>query len=178
MTVLQLARKTLSRDHPARIADSSRQYWTVEELRERLKQAARTLRRMPFPRHGRPAELYAGWPDIVRDWMAYGYVEARAPRIVPNARQIDLLDETLGWLHGLTRDQRMVLWGRAQGFKWRQLRDLDDHMRGGGKSGRSEQTLRGICGDAESRILARLNGTPGRMVIDREGRVRDPTNAP
>jgi len=142
--------------------------WTTDDIRERLRTAARTIQRLPLPRHGKPATMHAGWPEVVQDWLAYGWQDARAPRIVPSAAQISQLDETLGWLHWLTRDQRMILWARAQGWTWRQIESLDDHTRAGGKRGRREQTLRGVCSDAEARILSRLNGTPGRMVLHAE----------
>ena len=159
---LPLPTKSVSAVQADRIADIP---WTQDRLRERLKSAARTLRHLPLPKNGKPSTMQAAWPEIVQDWLAYGWQDARLARVQPSAAQIDELDETLQWLHWLTRDQRMVLWGRAQGWTWRQLEALDDHTRPAGKRGRREQTLRGICGDAEARILSKLNGTPGRMVL-------------
>jgi hypothetical protein len=73
------------------------------------------------------------------------------------------MDEVLAWLLWLTREQRLVLWARANHWSWRKLVELDDLERHG--KGRRERQLRQILGDAEARILSRLNGTPGRMVV-------------
>lgn len=144
---------------PARDPDK---IWTIEDSRYRLTEAADTIRRLPMPKGGMPAELKSAWPDVVHDWMAYAYTDASAPRARPSQEAIKHLDETLDWLHWLTRDQRMVLWARAQGWTWRKIMILDNEERMG--RGRQERQLRSICGDAEARILSRLNGTPGRIV--------------
>jgi len=99
--------------------------------------------------------------------MAFGWALARAPRTVPSASEISRLDEVLGWLHLLTRDQRMVLWARANGWTWRKIEALDEMERDG--HGRTEGRLRTILGDGEARILSHLNGTPRRMVLSLDG---------
>jgi hypothetical protein len=140
--------------------------WTIPEIRLRFEEAAHTLRRLPLPRDGRPHDWRVSWPDVVYDWLAYGWLPARAQGIRPTPVEITRMDEVLQWLHWLTRDQRMILWARANHWAWRKLEALDELERNG--RGRTERQLRNILGDAEARIVAQLNGTPGRMVLDPE----------
>ena len=146
--------------------------WTLRDVEYCLTEAADTLRRLPFPRNGAPVELRAAWPDVVHDWMAYGYNPARSLRAAPSQEAISRLDEVLSWLHWLNRDQRVIVWARAQGWTWRKIMALDDEERLG--RGRQERQLRTICGDGHARILAGLNGTPRRAV----GVECAPTHAP
>jgi hypothetical protein len=135
-----------------------------DELRQRCREAAYTLRRLPMPRHGLPADFRAHWPDVAYEWLAYGWTPARAPRIPPSPQEISRLDEVLGWcLRWLSREQRVILWARATGWTWRQVSAMDEYERDG--HGRQEQRLRRILDDAEARILAELNGTPRRLVV-------------
>jgi hypothetical protein len=136
---------------------------TLEELRRRFREAAYTLRRLPMPKRGLPAQFRVYWPDIAHEWLDYGWNPMRAPRFAPSPQEISRLDEALAWLHCLTRDQRVVLWARATGWTWRQIEAIDELEHHG--RGRAEKRLRSILGDAEARILAELNGTPRRMVI-------------
>jgi hypothetical protein len=133
---------------------------TIDELRDRMREAAYTLRRLPLPKHGLPASFKVTWPDVAYEWLAYGWNPARAPRIPPTPLEIDRLDEALNWMHALTREQRMIVFARAMGWTWRKLEALDELERNG--RGRTERHLRNILGDAEARILAELNGTPRR----------------
>jgi hypothetical protein len=75
----------------------------------------------------------------------------------------------LTWLFLLTREQRLVLWARSQPhpFSWRKLEDLDELERNG--RGRQASQLRRIMHDGEHRIIAHLNGTPGRLRVDAGG---------
>jgi uncharacterized protein DUF6362 len=139
-----------------------------DELRQRFREAAYTLRRLPMPRHGLPANFRTHWPDIAYEWLAYGWTPARAPRIPPSPQEISRLDEVLGWcLRWLSREQRVICWARATGWTWRQCEAMDELERDG--HGRQAHRLRVILGDGEARILAELNGTPRRMRIDARG---------
>jgi len=133
------------------------------ELRERMQEAAYTLRRLPMPARGLPGEFRVAWPDVAYDWLAYP-TSMRAPRIPPLPAEISRLDEALGWLHLLTREQRLVLFARAQGWAWNKIVALDEMEKHG--RGRGKRQLQNILGDAEARILAEINGTPRRMVIE------------
>lgn len=142
--------------------------WTLDEIRQRFREAAWTIRRLPLPKNGKPQGWQVSWPDVVYDWLAYGWTPPRSPRFPPSPAEISRCDEVLGWLHWLTRDQRMLIWARsqAQKFSWRQLEALDELERDG--HGRTERALRGIMRDGEERILSHLNGTPGRMRLKPE----------
>ena len=84
---------------------------TVDELRDRLADAADTLRRLPKPQ-GLERSLQSPWPDMLRDWLAYGDVRTQVKRAAPTPQAITRLDECLAWLHILNPTQRMVLWAR------------------------------------------------------------------
>lgn len=136
--------------------------WTVEEIRERLADAADTLRRLPKP-PGLERSLRSPWPDTLREWLAYGDVRTQVKRSSPTAQAIDRLDEVLSWIgpNHLTAEQRAILWAReGEHMRWARIAFLDAQMNR--KRGRSERWLRTIKSDAEARILNRLNGTPQR----------------
>ncbi len=139
------------------------QHWTVEDIRQRMQEAAWVLRRMPMPKNGKPAVPGAAWPDIVQAWTAYGWTLARSPRIPPTPDEITRLDQALDWLWLLSEDQRWIIWARANRWTWRRCMELDELQRAG--RGRTERWLRQIAGDGEARILAHLNGTPPRLRI-------------
>jgi hypothetical protein len=135
-------------------------------LQDRLADAASCLRRLPLPKHGKPNGFGESWPDVVYDWLAYGWTPPRLGRIIPSPSEISQMDEMLVLLHLLSRDQRVVVWARANHWTWRRIEALDE-LENHGK-GRTERTLRGIMHDGHHRILAHLNGTPGRMRLKPE----------
>ena len=142
---------------------------TVEQLRDRLADAGDTLRRLPKPK-GLERSLQAAWPDMLRDWLAYGWDRTQVRRAAPTPQAITRLDEVLAWLHVCSSTQRMVLWAReAERMTWRRIEYLD-HATSHGK-GRGHRQLRNIKQDAEARILSRLNGTPQRARINLPGDV-------
>ncbi len=122
--------------------------WTIEDIHYRLVEAADTLRRLPMPKNSRPQELRAGWPDMVYEWSAYGYSPAQLRQSPPSPEHISNLDETLGWLHWLDREQRMIVWARANGWTWRKINEWDC---------RSTPTLRKCCEEGYSVIYRKLN---------------------
>jgi hypothetical protein len=136
---------------------------TVEQLRERLSDAADTLRRLPKPK-GLERSLQSPWPDTLREWLSYGYDRTQVRRAAPAPQAIDRLDEVLEWIgpQYLTASQRMILWAReGEHFRWARIEMLDRQMHRG--QPRKTRQLQNIKSDAEARILSRLNGTPGRM---------------
>lgn len=137
--------------------------WTREVVRERLAEAAYTIKRLPRPVNGRPKPLRAVWPDMAQDWLAYGDVRSREPWIKPSGAAIDRLEEVLHWLFWLERDQRLILWARASGWTWKRIEALDDAERNG--RGRSERWLRQVAGDGEERIVRKLNGQAPRLTV-------------
>lgn len=167
------AQRTNARTHerpnaqtPNAHRDNRRAGVTLDELRERMQEAAYTLRRLPMPSRGLPTQFKTTWPDTAYEWLAYGWTPTRAPRMPPTPQEVTKLDECLTLLHLLTRDQRMILWARANKWTWRKIEALDEMERNG--HGRTEQWLRKILGDAEARILSEVNGTPRRMILTPE----------
>jgi hypothetical protein len=137
--------------------------WTVEEIRERLAEAAHVLNRLPMGRYARPQDVQCAWPDVVYDWLAYGWNAIKIERVPPTPVEITRMDEVLPWLNLLAREQRLLVWARANHWHWPKIAQLDDLERNG--RGRSINWLRKIMHDGEARILSYLNGTPGRMRI-------------
>lgn len=154
--------------HPVAGSGFAHKIWDREELRHRFSEAAATIRRLPLPKFGRPAGYRTHWPDVAYDWLTYAADHTRLDRIPPTPEEISRADTALGWLFLLTREQRLVVWGRANHWSWPKLRELDDLERNG--AGRGIRQLRNIEGDAMARILAHLNGTPRRMVLEAEQR--------
>lgn len=143
--------------------DLAHKIWDVHEIRHRMQEAAATIRRLPLPRYGKPASFRTAWPDVAHDWLAYADISTHLSRIPPTPLEISRMDEVLDWLHLLTRDQRLIIWGRANHWSWPKLVALDELERNG--NGRRQRQLRNILDDAEARILSHLNGTPRRMVL-------------
>ena len=138
-----------------------RRLWTVEDVRDRLADAGDTLRRLPKPK-GLERNLRSPWPDMLRDWLAYGWDRTQVRLSAPSPQAITRLDEVLAWMHLLNHSQRMIIWAReAERMPWRKIVYLD-HSQG---KGRGQRQLMNVKGDAEARILAKLNGTPQRMRI-------------
>jgi hypothetical protein len=95
---------------------------TPREIEDRMEDAARTLRRLPHPPGSGPRGFASFWPEYVREArLAYGYHEAPV-RVVPSARDIEQMEETLGWLLVVSDpDDRRILWMRAEGARWRTI---------------------------------------------------------
>lgn len=91
-----------------------------DEVRERMEEAALTLRRVPNPSASGARGYGSSWPEYVREAKhAYGYEEARV-RVIPNAREIARMDEAIEWLRLVADpDDRRIVWMRADGYRWR-----------------------------------------------------------
>ena len=101
---------------------------TPTDIEDRFEEAALTLRRLPNP-PGSGARGYGrSWPDYVHEARhAYGYEDARM-RVIPNSREIQRMEETLGWLaliggdsEQAIIDNRRIVWMRAEGYRWKQI---------------------------------------------------------
>lgn len=124
--------------------------WTEAAIKERLKEAADTLRRLP---PGLRRARLTGWPDVVRQAAeAYGYGTVATRLAAASPAAITRLDETLGWLFCLDVEARRIAWARASGIAWRKLEDID---------GRSHVTLRRVHDRALAAIRRYLN--PGAV---------------
>jgi hypothetical protein len=96
-------------------------HWTPNIVEDRFEEAAITLRRLPDPTGSGARGFGSSWPDYVRDARhAYGYHEARM-RIVPNAAEIQRMEDAIDWLRWLEPDDARIVWLRAEGMRWRQV---------------------------------------------------------
>lgn len=95
---------------------------TAAQITDRLEAAAITLRRLPNPQGSGPKGYGSAWPVVVQEARhAYGYTEARM-RVIPSAKDIQLMEEAIGWLELLKDpDDRRVLWMRAENHRWRAI---------------------------------------------------------
>ena len=124
--------------------------WTEAAIKDRLKEAADTLRRLP---PGMRRARLTGWPDVVRQAAeAYGYGTVATRLAAASPAAITRLDETLIWLFCLDVEARRIAWARASGVPWRKLEDMD---------GRCHVTLRRVHDRAVLAILRHLN--PGAV---------------
>ena len=135
----------------------------------RLREAASTLQCFPLSRHDKPDGHGSYWPRVVRSIRdAYGYDgdpkhpdipkdtdeqkrrrEERLNRRVTAIQRgrISRMKEALDWMRWLTGDEYRLVWGRAEGISWEQLRDQ-----------RSIRTLQRVRDNALGAILIRLYG--------------------
>lgn len=138
--------------------------WTEAVIKERLREAADTLRRLP---PGVRRQRLSGWPDVVRQAAeAYGYGTAVARLAAASPGAISRLDETLNWLFCLDLEARRIAWARASGVPWRKLEDVD---------GRCHVTLRRVHDRAIAAILRHLN--PGAVAAAERLFQRPPSTA-
>ncbi|MCR9256281.1 MAG: DUF6362 family protein [Alphaproteobacteria bacterium] len=116
-----------------------------KRVKERLKEAAQTLRRLP---RQRLQSAMTSWPDVVRQSAeAYGFEKASFRPIPPRPDQISRMDEALPWLFSLDAEIRRIVWARAAGVPWRKLEMMD---------GRSHTTLRKLENQGVQMIVATL----------------------
>ncbi len=130
-------------------------HWDAEAVKDYLAEAADTLRRLPMDRSARPAQLRAGWPEVVHSYAEAGTNEAPELRISPpDPIAIARLDRVLEWMLWIPEDSRLIVSARAHGLSWPRIAERD---------GRSERTLRYRYEDAIDAILSRLRATTPRI---------------
>ncbi|WP_207479546.1 hypothetical protein [Arenibaculum pallidiluteum] len=114
-----------------RIDNPGRVRWTEEAVRDRLADAVRVLRMLPFPRHGAPAEIRAAHPEIVKTRAerfaeaieGQGAVTVRRP--LPTPAELRMLDETLPWIYAVTdAEMRLALVFRLMGMSLRKVAEI------------------------------------------------------
>jgi hypothetical protein len=90
----------------------SKAAWTPELVAERLEEAVDVLSRLPEDKVG---GLYDLWPRLV------GTLCAGARPFLPAPEAIDRMDEAIGWLSWLDREERRLVWLRAEGLPWKRI---------------------------------------------------------
>ncbi|MBY6055394.1 DUF6362 family protein [Leisingera daeponensis] len=101
---------------------------TVAQIEDRFEEAALTLKRTPNPAGSGARGYGSSWPPYVRSrFAAYGAEEARV-RVIPNAAEIQRMENTIEWLSLLASgdevrdaDDRRIVWMRAEGYRWRAI---------------------------------------------------------
>ena len=86
--------------------------WTPELVAERLEEAVDVLSRLP---EDKVRGLYDLWPRLV------GAICAGAHPLLPASEAIDRMDEAMGWLCWLDREERRLVWLRAEGLPWKRI---------------------------------------------------------
>lgn len=95
--------------------------FTPSMIEDRMDEAALTLRRIPNPPGSGPKGYGQSWPEYVHEAKhAYGYNEARM-RVIPNAAEIQRMDECIDWLRFVSPDDARIVWLRAEGWRWRHI---------------------------------------------------------
>jgi hypothetical protein len=125
--------------------------WTWQAVGVVLTGAFEALLAQPLGPRDIPADLRAGWPDVLHDAReAYGYDPARRRPLRPNARQLEQACRVVGWILWVERERdRRVVAGRLCGLTWRRLAEFD---------GRSQEHLRQkVWPRALAGIAARLD---------------------
>ena len=135
----------------------------IEEVEDRIREAARTLRLLPSMDRRFLAQLRSWWPEAPDEWSAYGAADTCMPRLVPSAAEIDRLDKVLAWMTALAveqlppklpEDTGRIVWARAAGASWpRIMRSRQQRQRGGN----SRESLRQVYRAGLAIVTARVN---------------------
>ena len=107
---------------------SSHVTWTSRKVKERLRDAAQTIRRLRSGPNLRPAGFRSSLPDYVKEAVeSYGYSTTTVRPAIPSPREIDQMDEAFDWLPMIAdSDQRRLVLARAFGVRWAVLRTRFD----------------------------------------------------
>ena len=85
--------------------------WTEQHIKDRLEEAARTLKRLP---EERVPGYFSSWPPILRDVVEILQMAPDFRLGPPLPEQIDEMEEVLfTWLKWLEPDERRLVWLRA-----------------------------------------------------------------
>jgi hypothetical protein len=122
--------------------------WTRAAVRGRLESAVDVLDRLWISLG--PAGIRPSWPPIVRTTIeSYGWHAANARPAPPQGREIDEMDEALGWLVWLDGRDQKVVWARLNGAPWWRIAQ---------RFGRGEGAVRLWFSKAMDLIAFQLNG--------------------
>ena len=87
------------------------------EVEERLRSAARTLRRLP---NVKVQGYFSTWPTIIREPLEILQMEPEPMRITPSMADITEMEEVLFvWLKFLEPEERRLVWLRAERVRWK-----------------------------------------------------------
>lgn len=87
------------------------------EVEERLRSAARTLRRLP---NVKVQGYFSTWPTIIREPLEILQMEPEPMRLQPSTVDITEMEEVLFvWLKWLEPEERRLVWLRAERVRWK-----------------------------------------------------------
>ena len=87
------------------------------EVEERLRSAARTLRRLP---NVKIQGYFSTWPTIIREPLEILQMEPEPMRITPSMADITEMEEVLFiWLKWIEPEERRLVWLRAERVRWK-----------------------------------------------------------
>ncbi len=87
------------------------------EVEERLRSAARTLRRLP---NVKVQGYFSTWPTIIREPLEILQMEPEPLRIKPSMADITEMEEVLFvWLKWIEPEERRLVWLRAERVRWK-----------------------------------------------------------
>ena len=87
------------------------------EVEERLRSAARTLRRLP---NVKVQGYFSTWPTIIREPLEILQMEPEPMRLTPSMADITEMEEVLFvWLKWLEPEERRLVWLRAERVRWK-----------------------------------------------------------
>jgi hypothetical protein len=91
--------------------------WTEQHIKDRLEEAARTLKRLP---EERVQGYFSTWPPIQRDAVEILQMEPEFRLGPPMPEDIDDMEEVLFvWLKWLEPMERRLVWLRAERVRWK-----------------------------------------------------------
>lgn len=95
----------------------------LSDILNQLIESVKTLNSTPSPK---PKGYASSWPDVVHDYMeAYGWEQARYPRLVPTPAQISRMEQVIfEWLPAMELDDRRLAWARACGYSWGRIANM------------------------------------------------------
>lgn len=138
MGITELARKNQVHERGRRAEgvighQGSSPVLSVEEVRERILQACRTLRALP-DQERKFQTLANSWPDFIREISeAYGYDEERLPKFRPSPADVSDCLIALQWARAIPKRDFKLIWWRSFDISFR-------HM--GLRLGRTDETAR------------------------------------
>jgi len=103
--------------------------WTREKVEERFSEASAVLAKLPGLR---VQGYFSTWPDIVLTAREVADQEPRQMKVLPSARAISRMEETITWNRFLHRFHANLVWARADGAVEAHLPPVRRHPGNGG----------------------------------------------
>jgi hypothetical protein len=130
-----------------------------------LEDVAQIIKRSPFPKNGRPADARSGMPDVVRDWLGYGWTELEAKPEPPTRSEITLRDTVVPWFYLIKQPlHRKIVFARALGMGWRRVGDVTDRSHEAARYHHRHAVEQMLCGIKKDLTISSVFDTLTRKV--------------